>query len=213
MKNPQTPLPREMVKRLRKRYPAPKTALTWRIPWELLVATILSAQCTDVQVNKITPELFSRWPDPKSLSEADPQQVQQVIRPAGFFRTKSGNIMHSARIIAGKFQGRVPANMDELLSLPGVARKTANIVLYGAYGINAGVAVDTHVKRISHRMGLTRSQDPEKVEKDLMSQFEQEDWGDLNHMLVLLGREICRARKPLCGKCPLYDICPKFISI
>jgi len=213
VKTTRSPLPREVIKRLRKRYPDPGTALTWRTPWELLVATILSAQCTDVQVNKITPELFSRWPDAESLSKADPQQVQQIIRPAGFFRTKSRNIIDSAEIITGKFQGRVPADMDDLMSLPGVARKTANIVLYGVYGIKAGVAVDTHVKRTCNRLGLTRSQDPKKIEKDLMSQFEQEDWGDLNHMLVFLGREICRARKPLCGECPLYDICPKFISI
>jgi len=213
MKDSQSSLPLNVIQRLRKRYPAPATALKWRNPWELLVATILSAQCTDVQVNKITPELFSRWPDPESLSRANPQQVQELIRPAGFFRTKSRNIMRSAESITGRFQGRVPADMENLMSLPGVARKTANIVLYGAYGINAGVAVDTHVKRVSQRLGLTRSQDPGKIEKDLMSQFEQEDWGDLNHMLVLLGREVCRARKPLCDNCPLHDICPKFISI
>ncbi|EFI35736.1 endonuclease III [Desulfonatronospira thiodismutans ASO3-1] len=213
MKKTRIFLPREVVKRLRKSYPAPATALKWQSPWELLVATILSAQCTDVQVNKITPGLFSRWPDPKSLSMADPQEVQEVIRPAGFFRTKSRNIIQAGEIINRRFQGRVPADMEDLMSLPGVASKTANIVLYGAYGINAGVAVDTHVKRTARRLGLTRSQDPGKIEKDLMSQFEQDDWGDLNHMLVLLGRETCRARKPLCGECPLFEICPKFISI
>ncbi|WP_291318489.1 endonuclease III [Desulfonatronospira sp.] len=213
MKITQSPSPGEVLKRLRKHYPKPRTALTWQTPWELLVATILSAQCTDVQVNKVTPELFSRWPDPESLSKADPKQVQEVIRPAGFFRTKTRHIIHSAGIIAARFQGRVPADMEELLSLPGVARKTANIVIYGAYGINAGVAVDTHVKRISRRLGFTRSNDPEKIEKDLMTQFPQNEWGDLNHMLVLLGREVCRARHPLCAKCPLYEICPKHISI
>ena len=211
MKNPLNPLPPEVLKRLRQRYPAPGTALTWRNPWELLVATILSAQCTDIQVNRITPELFSTWPSPDSLARAEPQNVQEVIGPTGFFRTKTKYIIHSARIIAGRFQGRVPANMEDLLSLPGVARKTANIVLYGAFGINAGVAVDTHVKRISQRLGLTRSRHPGAIEKDLMFQVAQQDWGDLNHMLVFLGREVCRARKPLCIECPLSDICPQLI--
>ncbi|WP_291323033.1 endonuclease III [Desulfonatronospira sp.] len=204
-------LPLEIIKRLRKRYPVPKTALNWKNPWELLVATILSAQCTDLQVNKITPTLFSRWPDAESVSRADLEELQEIIRPAGFFRTKSRSIIQSAGIITDKFQGRVPAEMDELLSLPGVARKTANIVLYGAYGINAGVAVDTHVKRVSRRLGLTGSKNPQIIEKELMLFFSRQDWGDLNHMLVFLGREVCRARKPLCIECPLSDICPQLI--
>jgi len=198
----------ELLERLKVRYPKPLSALNWKNPWQLLVATVLSAQCTDKQVNKVTPEFFSFWPDAASLSRADPEQVQKVIRPTGFFRAKASNLTKTAYIVANKFSGQVPASMDELLSLPGVARKTANIVLFNAFGLNQGIAVDTHVRRLSLRLGLTDSSNTTVIERDLMALFPRQHWGEINHFMVLFGREICRARKPFCSACFLIDICP-----
>lgn len=198
-----------VLARLKSRYPVLKTALHWNNPWELLVATILSAQCTDVQVNKITPVLFQKWPEPVDLAHATVDEVAEVIRSAGFYRNKSKNIVASAKIIHSRHGGQVPSTMNDLLSLPGVARKTANIVLSGAFGINEGIAVDTHVKRISFRLGLTGSSNPDIIEKDLMPLFPATEWANVNHMLVFFGRDVCMARKPLCEKCELLDICPR----
>lgn len=199
----------EVLNRLQQRYPAPESALTWVSPWELLVATVLAAQCTDVRVNQVTPALFSRWPDTAALARASQKQVEAVIRSTGFYRNKAKNLIAAAKIIEDQHQGQVPRTMAELTNLPGVARKTANIVLANAFNINEGLAVDTHVKRISFRLELTASTDPKRIEQDLMPLFPRESWGEVNHMLVLFGREVCLARTPRCSGCELADICPK----
>ncbi|BBD08381.1 endonuclease III [Desulfovibrio ferrophilus] len=199
----------EILSRLKNRYPAPQSELDWTTPWELLAATMLSAQCTDVRVNKVTPELFRRWPDPPAMAQADPAEVEKVIHSAGFFRQKTKNLIGEATIIINDYDGEVPRTMKDLTRLPGVARKTANIVLSNAFGIQEGVAVDTHVKRLAFRMGLTTSTDVKKIEQDLMKLFPKPDWGDANHMLVLFGRHVCPARTPRCNDCEMNDICPK----
>lgn len=183
--------------------------LRWSSPWQLLAATILAAQCTDRQVNKITPELFSRWPGPRQMAQANPAEVEQVIRPTGFYRNKAKSLIQSAARIQAVYQGQVPRSMSELLSLPGVARKTANIVLSNAFGQQEGIAVDTHVKRIAYRLGLTQSQDPRRIEQDLMPIFPKESWGRINHLLVWFGREVCLARGPFCLECELGRVCSK----
>ena len=197
-----------ILQRLKNRYPAPKTALNWSTAWELLVATVLAAQCTDARVNLVMPEFFRRWPDIKALAQADVLEVEEVIKSTGFYRNKAKNLVAAARKICAEFNGQVPDSMEELVTLSGVGRKTANIVLSNAFGKNEGIAVDTHVKRISFRLGLTTSKNPDIIEKDLMVLFPGKDWGYVNHALVLFGREICTARKPKCGECELGDICP-----
>ncbi len=199
---------REVLSRLKSLYPEPHIALHWKTPWQLLVASVLSAQSTDKQINKITPKFFARWPNPAALSRARLEEVQDVIRPAGFYRVKAKNLINSANMVTRKFNGLVPASMNELLLLPGVARKTANVILFNAFGISQGIAVDTHVRRISLRLKLTESDNPVRIEKDLMDLFPESEWGILNQMMVLFGREICKAKKPLCSSCPLADICP-----
>lgn len=200
---------RNVRQRLARRYPEPRTELTWTTPWELLVATILSAQCTDVRVNTVTPELFATWNTVEQMARAEPAQIEKVIRPTGFFRNKAKNLHASASRIVTEFQGQVPRTMEEMLTLPGVARKTANVVLSNAFGVQAGIAVDTHVKRIAFRLGLTDQTNPDKVERDLLKLFPQQSWGAVNHYLVLFGREVCVARKPRCGGCELADLCPR----
>jgi endonuclease-3 len=200
---------RAVRERLARRYPAPRTELTWTTPWELLVATILSAQCTDARVNTVTPELFATWSSVEEMAGAKPAQIEKVIRSTGFFRNKAKNLHASAVKIVAQFGGQVPRTMEEMLTLPGVARKTANVVLSNAYGVQAGIAVDTHVKRISFRLGLTRQTSPDKVEQDLLGLFPRQSWGAVNHYLVLFGREVCVARKPRCGICELADLCPQ----
>ncbi|QJT10667.1 endonuclease III [Oceanidesulfovibrio marinus] len=199
----------EVLKRLGKRYAHPTSALTHHSPWELLVATVLAAQCTDERVNKVTPELFRRWPDPAALGQADVGAIEEVIHSTGFFRNKAKNLKATGQIVANEYGGELPKSLAELTKLPGVARKTANIILGHAFGINEGVAVDTHVKRLSFRLGFTESQDVKRIERDLMAVFPQDRWGNLNHYLVFLGREVCKARSPQCPECPLEDICPK----
>ena len=194
---------------LKKRYPEPATMLDHATPWQLLVATVLAAQCTDARVNMVTPEFFRRWPGPGELSGERPEAVEDVIRPTGFYHAKTRNLLAAARRVARVFGGEVPRTMEELVSIPGVARKTANVVLWGAYGINQGLAVDTHVKRISYRLGLTRNTDPVKIEQDLMQLFPRGEWGDVNHRLVWFGRDVCAARKPGCGVCELFSLCPR----
>lgn len=194
---------------LQKRYPKPETHLHHENPWQLLVATVLSAQCTDARVNMVTPVLFGKWKDTFALAAADLKDVEEVIKSTGFYHNKAKNIIAAAKLLSEKYEGNVPKTMEELVQVPGVARKTANVVLYTAYGINVGLAVDTHVKRIAHRLGLTNSQDPVQVEKDLMEVFPQEEWGNVNHRLVWFGRHVCDARKPLCEECEFSEICPK----
>lgn len=195
--------------RLARRYPTPRTELFWSTPWELLVATILSAQCTDARVNMVTPGLFATWKTVDQMAKAEPTQIENIIRSTGFFRNKAKNLHASAVRIVTEFDGQVPRTMQEMLTLPGVARKTANVVLSNAFGVHAGIAVDTHVKRISFRLGLTRQTNPDKVEQDLLKLFPQESWGAVNHYLVLFGREVCTARKPDCDACELADLCPR----
>ena len=194
---------------LKKRYPEPETMLDHATPWQLLVATVLAAQCTDARVNTVTPAFFSRWPGPEELAAESPEAVEEVIRPTGFYHAKARNLLAAARRVAQVFGGEVPRTMEDLVSIPGVARKTANVVLWGAYGINQGLAVDTHVKRISYRLGLTRNTDPVKIEQDLMQLFPRGEWGDVNHRLVWFGRDVCAARKPGCGACELFSLCPR----
>lgn len=198
----------EILKRLKKEYPEPKTALHFSTPFELLVATILSAQTTDVHVNKVTSGLFAKYRSIGAYADVPLETLQEDIRSINFYRTKTKNIQAAARAVLERFGGGVPSTMEELISLPGVARKTANVLLNGAFGINEGIAVDTHVKRLANRLGLTRHDDPVKIEKDLMAITPQKEWGNLSHLLIFHGRRICTAKRPLHDRCVLYDICP-----
>lgn len=198
-----------VLEALKARYPRPATHLVAENAWELLVATVLAAQCTDARVNTVTPELFRRWPDPASLMLATQEELESVIRPTGFYHSKARNLLGAARRVCEAYGGEVPAVLDELVTLPGVARKTANVVLFGAFGINEGLAVDTHVKRISHRLGLTARTDPVDVEQDLMRLFPREEWGDVNHRMVWFGRDVCHARGPRCESCEMASFCPR----
>ena len=191
------------------RYPAPKTHLAHENAWELLVATVLAAQCTDARVNTITPEFFRRWPRPVDLLSATQEEVEEVIHSAGFYHSKAKNLLGAARRVVEVHSGEVPHTLAELIQVPGVARKTANVVLWGAFGINEGLAVDTHVKRISYRLGLTEHEDPVRIERDLMKLFPQSAWGDVNHRLVWFGRDVCDARKPDCAHCEMAEFCPR----
>lgn len=197
-----------VIKRLRKEYPVLRCALNFKDPFQLLVATILSAQSTDIQVNKLTSGLFQKYRTVSDFAEADPGQFRKDVSSVNFFNNKAKNIQATARMVLDQFHGSVPKTMEELVLLPGVARKTANIVLYNAYGIIAGVAIDTHVKRLSNRLGLTEHEDPVKIENDLMAITPKADWGDLTHMLIDHGRAVCQARKPMHENCVLADICP-----
>ncbi len=190
------------------RYPVTRTMLEHEDPWQLLVATVLSAQCTDARVNQVTPELFRRWPGPRELAAAPLTEVEQAVRSTGFYHHKARNIIGAACLVMENYGGDVPRTMEELIKLPGVARKTANVVLWGGFGINEGLAVDTHVGRISLRLGLTSHEDPIRVEKDLMELFPPQSWGDVNHRMVWFGRDICRSRSPLCAECEMASFCP-----
>jgi len=198
----------EIIKRLEKRYPDVKTALNFNTPLDLLVATILSAQTTDVNVNRVTEKLFKKYKTAKDYADIPIEELQDDIKSINFYKNKANYIKNLAEELLKKFNGEVPKTMQELVTLPGVGRKTANIVLWNAYGINEGVAVDTHVKRISKLLGLTENTDPEKIEQDLMKITPPEQWGKITHLLIMLGREICKAKLPDCPKCPLNDICP-----
>ncbi len=196
-----------ILSRLDRKYPKARCALHHRNAWELLVATILSAQCTDARVNLVTPELFHRFPTPAAMAAAALPELESLVHTTGFFRNKAKNIRGAAQRIVGEFGGNVPASMETLLTLPGVARKTANVVLGSWFGIAVGIVVDTHVLRISRRLGLTSNTAPEKVEQDLVRILPQERWIDYSHQIIRLGREICIARKPRCADCPLEDLC------
>ncbi len=186
----------EIIRRLKKEYSGtPQTALRYSTPFELLVATILSAQTTDVLVNKVTEGLFKKYRSVQDVADTTPEILAQDIRSVNFFNTKAKNINNTARLLIEKFGGRVPQTMEELVSLPGVARKTANIVLSCAFGINEGIAVDTHVKRLAYRLGLTKHDDPVKIEQDLLAITPKEEWGHLSHLLIFHGRKVCQAKK------------------
>ena len=197
-----------LIERLRTAYPEARCALTHEEPLQLLVATILSAQCTDARVNQVTPVLFGRYPDARALAGATQEAIEEVVRSTGFFRNKAKSIRGAARRILDTYEGKVPRTMEELLTLPGVARKTANVVLGTAYGVASGVVVDTHVERIAHRLGLSREKTPDRVERDLMRLLPREEWNDFSHILIHHGRRICDARAPKCGECPVQDLCP-----
>jgi endonuclease-3 len=194
--------------RLHEAHPDAHCELIHANAFELIIATVLSAQSTDVAVNKLTPELFERWPDPERLSVADPAEVETLLSRIGMFRQKTRNVIGLARGLMADHAGRVPRSMEELVRLPGVGRKTANVVLGVAFGASEGVVVDTHVQRISQRLGWTRHADPEHIERDLMKLFPRERWDMLAHILIFHGRRICTARKPACAACPVNDVCP-----
>ena len=197
----------EILKRLDERYPNVTCALTHRSAWDLLVATILSAQCTDATVNKVTPELFGKYPTAEALSALRPEELEPLIRPTGFFRNKSKSLVGAAKGVVERFGGQVPQTMEELLTLPGVARKTANVVLGTWFQKAVGVVVDTHVHRISRRLELTRADDPKNIEQDLMKVIPQDKWIDFSHQIIHHGRALCIARKPKCAECPLENLC------
>jgi len=199
----------EILKRLGKEYTGtPQTALRFSSPFELLVATILSAQTTDVQVNKVAETLFKKYRVIEDFANTKPEELAKDVASVNFYRNKAKNINNAAKMIIKSFGGRVPRTMQELVTLPGVARKTANIVLSSAFGINDGIAVDTHVRRLANRLGLTKYDDPVKIENDLMPITPQKEWGNLSHLLIFHGRKICQARNPNHDKCVLSDICP-----
>lgn len=199
----------EIVKGLKDAYPDAECALSHKNPLQLLVATILSAQCTDVRVNQVTPALFHKYPSAQAFADASRDDLERMIHSTGFFRNKAKNIKAAGQKIMSQFQGLVPKTMDELLSLPGVARKTANVVLGTAFGIPSGVVVDTHVFRITHRLGLTRAKTPEKVELDLMKLLPRAEWINFSHRLIHHGRQVCMARNPQCSICRIEGVCPK----
>ena len=197
----------QILERLDERYPAANCALHHRSAWELLVATILSAQCTDVRVNMVTPVLFAKYPTPQAFAVLEPQDLEDDIRSTGFFRNKSKSLVGAARKIVNEFGGEVPRTMQELLTVPGAARKTANVVLGTWYHIADGVVVDTHVQRISRRLELTKNSDPQKIEQDLMKVVPHEKWILFSHQIILHGRALCLARSPKCADCLLENLC------
>ncbi|MDD5261593.1 MAG: endonuclease III [Methylacidiphilales bacterium] len=194
---------------LKKTYPDVHCELDYRTPLELLVATILSAQCTDVRVNRVTPRLFARYPSAEAYAGAEPAELEALVHSTGFYRNKAKNIRECCRILVEKYKGQVPRSMEELQALPGVGRKTANVVLSNAYGIQAGIVVDTHVGRLVRRLGLTSESDPVKVENALLPLVPQGDWGLFSHLLIWHGRRRCAARNPDCAHCELKRICPR----
>ena len=197
----------ELLRRLEKAYPDAKCALTHRNPFQLFVSTILSAQCTDERVNMVTPSLFKKYPTPRDFAALRPEVLEAEIRSTGFFRNKTKSILGASKKIMKDYGGKVPKTMEDLLTLPGVARKTANVVLGTAYGIASGVVVDTHVHRISQRLDLTKEKTPEKIEQDLIRIIPQDRWIDFSHEVIFHGRRCCTARKPKCAACPVADLC------
>ena len=198
----------KITRRLAEHFPEATSALDHADPFQLLVATILSAQCTDERVNKVTPELFRRFPGPAEMAGAEPEAIEKLIHSTGFYRNKAKSILKASGQIATEFNGKVPDNMEDLLSLAGVARKTANVILGTWFRKPEGVVVDTHVKRISALLGLTDKKDPNQIEKDLMALLPREEWINYSHRVILHGRKTCKARKPLCPECFLADLCP-----
>jgi endonuclease III len=205
---PASPPVAEILSHLKATYPDARCALEHRTAYELLCATILSAQCTDARVNLVTPALFARYPTPFDLAQANPAEVEEIIKSTGFFRNKTKSLIGMAQAVVADHGGEIPRTMDELRRLPGVGRKTANVILGNAYNINEGVTVDTHVTRLSRLLGLSRDEDPVKIEQELMRLFPQEDWGLLSHLLIFHGRQVCIARRPRCGDCVLARLCP-----
>lgn len=198
----------EIYNRLSSAYPDAECALDHHDPYELLVATILSAQCTDKRVNMVTPGLFAKYPTPGALADANPDELSDMIKSTGFFRNKTKSLLGMSKAVTEQHGGGIPDTMESLVMLPGVGRKTANVVLGNAFGVNVGVVVDTHVSRLSQRLALTRHHDPVKIEQDLMTLFPREQWTMLAHLLISHGRAICDARRPKCEQCVVYPLCP-----
>ena len=198
----------EVCLRMGERYPGVGAALDFANPFQLVIAVLLSAQTTDANVNRCTPELFRRWPTPEALAAAPQAEVEEVVHPCGFFRSKAKHAIACAQMIVGDFAGEVPRTMEELVRLPGVGRKTANIVLTEGFGIVEGIAVDTHVYRLATRLRLTRASSPAAAERDLLACIPRELWGPVNSQWIRFGREVCTARNPACGGCMLADLCP-----
>ena len=198
----------EVFSRLKRAYPDAHTELDYETPLQLVIATILSAQCTDKRVNMVTPLLFRTYPTAAVLADAPPERLEEIIKSTGFFRNKTKSLIGLGKALVERHHGEVPDSMDALVKLPGVGRKTANVILGNAFGKNEGIVVDTHVARLSHRLGLTRETDPVKIEQDLMRLFPREDWTLLAHLLIFHGRRVCVARAPKCEVCVLNDICP-----
>jgi endonuclease-3 len=196
-----------ILQKLDEAYPDATCELKHANPFQLLISTILSAQCTDVRVNQVTETLYKKYPNPEAFAYANPSELEQEIRPTGFFRNKTKSVMGASKAVVEKFAGQVPNSMEEILTLPGVARKTGNVVLGTAYGIAAGVVVDTHVQRLSNRLELTKNQDPKKIEQDLMKVIPQNKWIQFSHQLIWHGRRVCIARRPKCTTCNLQTIC------
>lgn len=202
----------EITRLLRREYPGAKTALEYRNPLEMLVSTMLSAQCTDAKVNEVTKVLFRKYRTAEDYAKADTKQLEKEIRQTGFFRNKAKNIKAASAALIERFDGHVPKTMEEILTLPGVARKTANIVLQNAYGVIEGIAVDTHVRRLSDRLGLSGNKDPNKIEQDLMKIVPKRDWALITDLLIWHGRRVCKAPKPKCEECVLSKVCPSAFS-
>ena len=203
----------KIIELLEKEYPAAKTALHYTKPLEMLIATILSAQCTDKRVNIVTKSLFKKYLTAEDYANADSSELEQDIRSTGFYRNKAKNIKNTGRLLVEKYYSQVPRTMEELLELPGVARKTANIVLSNAYGIIEGVAVDTHVRRLAQRLGLTKNKYPNKIEADLMRNVPKSQWKRIADLLIFHGRNVCIARKPKCSSCSLNQVCPSAFKV
>ncbi|MFL5344742.1 MAG: endonuclease III [Hyalangium sp.] len=199
----------KLLTRLRQAHPDARYELNWSTPYELLVATILAAQCTDERVNRVTATLFQKYPGPQALAQADTAELEEDLKPTGFYKQKTKTVQSMSRELLAKFGGEVPRTIDELTTLPGVARKTANVVLNTAFNLPSGVIVDTHVARVSQRLGLTQKEKPEEIERELMTLVPQDQWTFFGPAVVLHGRYTCTARKPNCAECPLNDLCPK----
>jgi endonuclease-3 len=207
-KNAIGPYALEVFSRLKRAYPDARTELDYETPLQLAIATILSAQCTDRRVNMVTPLLFQTFPTAAALADAPPEKLEEIIKSTGFFRNKTKSLIGLGKALVERHNGEIPDSMEELVKLPGIGRKTANVILGNAFGKNEGIVVDTHVARLSNRLGLTRETDPIKIEQDLMPLFPRKDWALLSHLLIFHGRRVCEARRPKCEICVLNDICP-----
>lgn len=201
---------KQIVKLLRERYPDATCSLDFTTPFEMVVAVMLSAQCTDERVNKTTPNIFAKYNKPEQFAKMDITELEELIHPCGFYKNKAKNLKACAQMICEKFGGEVPQSMEELVTLPGVGRKSANVIMLEAFGNPQGIAVDTHCKRIANKMGLSKEKEPEKIEQDLIKFFDKEDYKDVNHLLVWHGRNICDARKPKCEECPVKEMCDEW---
>ena len=197
----------EVIKILKEFYPDATCSLDFKTPFQMVVAVMLSAQCTDERVNKTTPQLFEKYGTPESIAKMDINELEKIIHPCGFYKNKAKNVKAAAEMILNEYNGKVPETMEELMKLPGVGRKSANVVMLEAFNNPQGIAVDTHAKRISNKLGLSKNTDPDKIEKDLLKVIPKEYYYDANHLLVWHGRKTCIARKPKCSECPVYDYC------